>query len=64
MSKKKLTLRDLTNREREEYAIAIHEAGHAVMAVVLGDEVGSVTLRPTTRPTPETAHSPPNGSPA
>ena len=46
MSKKKLTLRDLTDCEREEYAIAVHEAGHAVMAVVLGDEVGSVTVSP------------------
>lgn len=43
---KKLTLRDLTPEEREQLAISIHEAGHAIVASVLGDTVGSVTLTP------------------
>lgn len=43
---KKLTLRDITPEEREQFAIATHEAGHAITATVLGDTVGSVTLTP------------------
>ncbi|MDL9947759.1 M50 family metallopeptidase [Gordonia sp. ABSL11-1] len=43
---KKLMLRDITAAEREQFAIAIHESGHAITATLLGDEVGVVELTP------------------
>ncbi|MGW6035209.1 hypothetical protein ACWFOS_16270 [Gordonia terrae] len=44
----------MTPAQRTRYAIAVHEAGHAIMATILGETVGSVTITPETRPTPGT----------
>jgi hypothetical protein len=40
----RLTLADLTARERERIEVAFHEAGHAIMAVALGVTVQSAAV--------------------